>query len=91
MRSQIWKFFDQNKELPDKGICKTCENKIGCRGGTTSALVNHLKIHHEVYKEYENSRKNKASTSSSSEPPNKQRKIDHFLPKFFTTIYNYLN
>ena len=53
MRSQIWKFFDQNKELPDKGICKTCENKIGCRGGTTSALVNHLKIHHEVYKEYE--------------------------------------
>ena len=71
MKAPIWNYYAQNKEDLNKAICNTCENQIGCKGGTTSALNNHLKIHHEIYKEYENTRKNIASSIPSSAPPNK--------------------
>ena len=43
--SEAWKYFDDKKTASNEATCKSCGKKIGCRGSTTSALINHLKIH----------------------------------------------
>ena len=76
----IWKYFSLKEGNSDKAVCKTCEKEMSCKGGTTSALHNHLKFHDDKYKEL-SEMKLKRNSSSSSEQPNKQLKMDAFVPK----------
>lgn len=51
-RSPVWEFYglpaDENGTVIscDFSICKLCKQGISAKGGTTSNLRNHLKIHH---------------------------------------------
>ena len=80
-RSQIWKYFSLKDGNSDKAVCKTCDKEISCKGGTTSALHNHLKFHEDKYKELSEGKLKRKNSSSFSENPNKQPKIDAFVPK----------
>lgn len=51
-RSPIWQFYglpaDENGTVIrcDFSICKLCKKGVKAKGGSTSNLRNHLKIHH---------------------------------------------
>lgn len=53
-KSQIWKYFglpaDENGLRLDNDItiCKTCMKPIRGAGGTTSNMINHLRVHHPL-------------------------------------------
>ncbi|XP_050065796.1 zinc finger BED domain-containing protein 6-like [Aphis gossypii] len=43
-RSKVWNFF--TKLNKDQGRCLKCKNNFEAKGGNTSNLINHLRIHH---------------------------------------------
>ena len=50
-KAPVWNYYSEEKE--GKAKCNTCEKFISCKGGTTSSLINHLKQHSDIFKEYE--------------------------------------
>ena len=66
-------------EGEDAAVCNTCESKLLCKGGTTTVLINHLKIssHKEAFKQYNymkerENRKRPSSSSQANATPAKQ-------------------
>lgn len=43
-KSEVWNYFD--KKDTDSAQCKRCSTTIKCKGGSTSAMANHLKNKH---------------------------------------------
>ena len=43
-RSETWIHFKRNPKQNDLAFCKYCSKQIGCRGSTTTELINHLKL-----------------------------------------------
>ena len=78
--SKVWTYFQVVKEDSNKANCNVCEATIGCKGGTTSGLINHLKTHSKEYQEYSttptNSSKKTTKNASSTQPT-----INNFMPK----------
>lgn len=62
-RSEVWNHFKRNEKSKDIAFCKHCSKQIGCKGSSTTPLLNHLKIH----KIYINSSKLSASTTNPSD------------------------
>lgn len=44
--SSVWKYFDRDGK--DKARCRQCPKQLGCRGSSTSALLNHLRSVHKI-------------------------------------------
>lgn len=65
--SFVWNYFNklENKEEAHCSKCPKTNKPINCKGGSTSALVKHLKLRHGVTKETE---------STDGEPPSKKSK-----------------
>ena len=80
-KSPVWKFFTVNEKDSDKVICNKCEKEISCKGGVTSPMINHLKLHEEQFKEFENLKKKRGSNNSFDQPKSKQTKLDFVVPK----------
>ena len=80
-KSKVWIYFQVNQEDSNKAKCLVCETTtIGCKGGTTCGLINHLKTHSKEYQEYSttatNSSKKTTKNTSSTQPT-----INNFMPK----------
>ncbi|KAL0803192.1 hypothetical protein ABMA28_017346 [Loxostege sticticalis] len=45
-KSNVWDYFEPNKEDQDKANCKICNKSYSRKGRTTSSLKNHLKSMH---------------------------------------------
>ena len=80
-KSKVWIYFQVNQEDSNKAKCLVCETTtIGCKGGTTAGLKNHLKTHSKEYQEYSttatNSSKKTTKNTSSTQPT-----INNFMPK----------
>lgn len=59
-RSNVWDYFEPNKEDQDKANCKICNKSYSRKGRTTSSLKNHLKsMHSEEFSTIENISKEK--------------------------------
>ena len=46
-RSLLWNFFTKEPDNPDYAICNLCAVKICRKGGSTTAMGNHLRIKHK--------------------------------------------
>ena len=49
VKSAVWKYFGYKDEAAMKeetAICRICRKAVSVRGGNTSNLISHLKIHH---------------------------------------------
>lgn len=81
--SKIWKYFEVLSDNPDKARCRTCDSVLGCKKGTTSALIAHLKRHTKQNEEFTSS--STASSGSSSarrvQSMSNQPTLNNFLPK----------
>ena len=79
-KSKVWTYFQVNQEDSNKAKCLVCVATIGCKGGTTSGLINHCKTHSTEYQEYSttatNSSKKTIKNTSSTQPT-----INNFMPK----------
>ncbi|KAF9800697.1 hypothetical protein SFRURICE_015351, partial [Spodoptera frugiperda] len=54
-KSNVWDYFEPNKEDQDKADCKICNKSYSRKGRTTSSLKNHLKsMHSEEFSTFEN-------------------------------------
>ena len=73
-KSPVWNFFTVKKEEKEKVTCMKCEKEISCKGGVTSPMINHLKLHDEEFKEFEKLKKKRPSNSS-NQPSSKQVKL----------------
>ena len=79
--SKVWKYFHRTPQNKDKVICDVCDETQSSKGGVTSPLINHLKVHKKEFSEYENlqekdNAKDKENTKSSSSQPS----IYTFMP-----------
>ncbi|GLV44545.1 hypothetical protein CBL_12108 [Carabus blaptoides fortunei] len=45
-RSAVWNYFERLERAQAK--CLKCESKLCCKGSSTSALLNHLKLRHDI-------------------------------------------
>ena len=82
--SKIWKYWQVLSDNPDKAKCTICEKVLGCKKGTTSALITHLKTHHtKQYEEFTSSSATSSGSSSTRKLQNKgnQPTISNFMPK----------
>lgn len=52
----------------DQTICNKFPQKIKCKGGSTTAMLNHLKIHNVELTTVVNEQENEASTTKLSNP-----------------------
>ena len=44
--SEVWNHFKRNKKKNrDIAFCKHCSKQLGCKGSSTTPLLNHLKVH----------------------------------------------
>ncbi|XP_026736461.1 zinc finger BED domain-containing protein 4-like [Trichoplusia ni] len=60
IKSNVWDYFEPNKEDQDKADCKICKKSYLRKGRTTSSLKNHLKsMHSEEFSTFENFSKEK--------------------------------
>ena len=75
-KAPAWKFFDDLGN--GKAKCRTCEKIISCKGGTTTPMNSHLKLHPDVHKEFEQSKKR--PSTSTQESTAKQAKLDFSIP-----------
>lgn len=51
VKSVVWKYFgykDEDAVKKEIAICRTCRKAVAARGGNTSNLISHLKIHHPL-------------------------------------------
>ena len=76
-RALVWNYYSDEKE--GKAKCNTCEKNISCKGGTTSSLINHLKQHNDIFKEYEEKKKNKRPSSSVEQSVCKQSRVTQYF------------
>ncbi|GBP83065.1 Zinc finger BED domain-containing protein 4 [Eumeta japonica] len=54
-QSNVWNYFEPNKEDQDKADCKICNKSYSRKGRTTSSLKNHFKsMHSEEFSSFEN-------------------------------------
>lgn len=70
-KSKAWDHFKKTRE--DVAKCNNCGSQLNCKGGNTTGLINHLKIHNvhinkktnyvEVNSEASSSKQKQASTS----------------------------
>lgn len=45
-RSAAWNYFEKRNNAEAK--CMKCGSVLNCKGSTTSALVNHLRLRHDI-------------------------------------------
>ena len=61
VKSAVWKYFGYKEET---ALCRICHKAVAARGGNTSNLISHLKIHHPL--KHEEFRKVNAAKSQYS-------------------------
>ncbi|KAL0818670.1 hypothetical protein ABMA28_008022 [Loxostege sticticalis] len=67
-KSNVWDYFEPNKEDQDKTNCKICNKSYSRKGRTTSSLKNHLKsMHSEEFSTFENITPNASGIANDSE------------------------
>lgn len=82
-RSAIWNFFDRSAKTAKCRTCKTC---LKTPTGTTTTLVNHLRLHPGPFKEYEKIRASECADSAKKSADNKRSNVSsastphHFKP-----------
>ena len=89
MSSHIWKLFTKLEGNGDRSKCNTCNKEYASRGGTTSALINHLKANHkELHQQYlaetkskSNPPKKRPGELAANQPSMKQKKIEDCIPE----------
>ena len=47
-RSRAWDYFSIDPVDPSRGICKICQEPVGCNNQTTTPLIRHLEIVHFI-------------------------------------------
>jgi len=88
-RSEVWNYFKRNDKNRDFAFCKQCNKQLGCKGSSTTPLLNHLKLH----KIYLNSSNLSTTTSSielnsqQNEPISKKKRqcVDNGIIRFLET------
>ena len=96
MSSAIWKLFTKLQGNSDRSKCNTCDKEYASKGGTTSALINHLKANHnDLYQQYlaetkakGNPTKKRAGDPPASQPKMKQKKIFDCIPESDEALNN---
>ena len=73
-KAAIWKYYQHLTEK-QRAKCNICDKEIGCKGGVTTPLHYHLKLHKTEYAEFEEEDKAK------QKPKDKQPTLNQFLPK----------
>ena len=85
--SPVWAFFGlkkDHKDNDDSVICHLCRAVVLARGGNTSNLFSHLKIHYaKEHASIEKSKKKKASAANKDNSHNsgKQRTLDEAIER----------
>ena len=91
MSSPIWKLFTKLEDNSDRSRCNTCDKEYASKGGTTSALINHLKANHnELHQQYlaETKVKKRPGEPSAGQPKMKQTKIKDCIPETDEALNN---
>ena len=96
MSSAIWKLFTKLQGNSDRSKCNTCDKEYASKGGTTSALINHLKANHnDLYQQYltetkakSNPAKKRAGDPAPSQPKMKQKKLFDCIPESDEALNN---
>ena len=44
-RSEVWNHFKRNERSREIASCMHCSKQLGCKGSSTTPLINHLKTH----------------------------------------------
>ena len=91
--SKIWKYFEVLADNPDKARCTTCDSVLGCKKGTTSALIAHLKRHTKQNEEFTSSCTAFSDSSSAKKVQSKlnQPTLINFLPKSNVATQKFLD
>ena len=77
--SIVWKHFNRTNE---QATCKHCEKTYTCKGGTTSALINHMKMEEDkAASKNPASKKRCPDEPTTGKPEPKQMKLTDCIPE----------
>ena len=82
-RSEVWNYFNRNEKNKDYAFCKQCSKQIGCKGSSTTPLLNHLKLHKVQLNTSTTLKLSNEQNNPSSSKKIKYTLADNSITKFF--------
>lgn len=78
-KSVAWTHFLRDEMSREAAQCTKCQKILGCKGGSTRALLNHLKLHNIATTSNEDEEKQNENDGQTTGPVPKKSKIEDFF------------